>query len=407
MAIGTLLPAEQRRTTDPETGRTLWQLTDSPSNNYPLYYFTSSVTPDGRFLVFHSERTGAVQLHRLDLQSGEIGQLTDGHTVDAGWAVWCEWHLDGIYNHLSAIHPTTGEVYYFQDDEIRSTEVATFANRRVTRLPEGRMPIGQSAFSPDGKLFAYIHADARAYRALLAWRQAQTAMGQFNWERDHHDRFRNAVGATLAVVDTSSGAERTVIAADYHFHHVLFVDNATMLVNHPRGCAGMWVIGVDGTGIRHLRPAGAAGAHGAMVNHQVITDRGIVYEAVAYGDGGKTYFGRYVPETDAFTEALLPVEGYVHAGYDPAGRFDFVEVAGKRHEILAVRPAAGPAGSLETALLRTLRSPDHSDQRHHAHPFLARDRRRLYFTDWSERGFAQLFALDVADLVAEADRRPD
>jgi hypothetical protein len=405
MTIGTVLPAEQRRITDPETGRTLWQLTDSRSNNYPLYYFTPSVTPDGRFLVFHSERTGAVQLHRLDLQSGEIGQLTDGHTADAGWAVWCEWHLSGIYNHLSAIHPTRGQVYYFQDDEIRCSEVATFGDWQIARLPAGRMPIGQSAFSPDGRHFAYIHADAKRYRALLEWRQTQTAMGQFNWERDHHDRFRNAVGATLAVVDTSSGAERTVIAADYHFHHVLFVDNETLLINHPRGCAGMWTIGIDGTGIRHLRPGEAAGAHGAMVNHQVITDRGIVYEAVAYGNGNKTYFGRYDPRTDTFTEALLPIEGYAHAGFDPAGRFDFVEVAGARHELLAVRPQAAPEAPLDIERLRTLRSPDHNDQRHHAHPFLARDRRRLYFTDWSEQGFAQVFALDVADLVAETDRR--
>jgi len=48
-------------------------------------------------------------------------------------------------------------------------------------------------------------------------------------------------------------------------------------------------------------------------------------------------------------------------------------------------------------------SPDHDDQRHHAHPFLARDRQRLYFTDWSPSGHAQICALDVADLAASAD----
>jgi hypothetical protein len=54
-------------------------------------------------------------------------------------------------------------------------------------------------------------------------------------------------------------------------------------------------------------------------------------------------------------------------------------------------------------VLRTLASPDHDDQRHHAHPFLAMDRKRLYFTDWSPSGHAQICALDVADLVASAD----
>jgi hypothetical protein len=92
----------------------------------------------------------------------------------------------------------------------------------------------------------------------------------------------------------------------------------------------------------------------------------------------------------------------VHVGYDPQGRFEFAESAGDRHELLAVHHA--PGGQLSTSLLRRLSSPAHDDQRHHAHPFLAKDRRKLYFTDWSPEGFAQVCTMDVADLVATADR---
>jgi hypothetical protein len=185
---------------------------------------------------------------------------------------------------------------------------------------------------------------------------------------------------------------------------VLFVDNNTILLNHPRECAGMWVVDVDGGNIRHLRPADAPGAHGAMVNHQVITARGIAYESVAYFPSGReTYFGMYDIATDSFTEALLPADGYVHVGFDPAGRFEFAECAGPKHELLTVHHADD--GSLKTSLLRRLASPAHDDQRHHAHPFLAADRKQLYFTDWSRMGCAQVCALDVADLVAAADRR--
>ena len=60
------------------------------------------------------------------------------------------------------------------------------------------------------------------------------------------------------------------------------------------------------------------------------------------------------------------------------------------------------AYELQLSLLRTLSSPDHNDQRHHAHPALSPDRRTLYFTYWSPDGFAQVCALDVADLVAAA-----
>jgi len=401
--IGDITPAEWAEETDPVTGRKVTRLTGGRSNSYALYYFVPSVTPDGRYLVFHSERSGEVQLYRLDLGSGEIGQLTDGHTRDAGWAVWCEWHIDGIYNHLSAIHPATYEVYYFEDDEIRSTDVASFANRCVGQLPPGRMPIGQAAFSPDGRWFGYIHTDAANYNARLRDREMRTRAGTFSWDREHHTGFRNAIPSTLALVDTATGEQHVVIATDFHFHHVLFVDNRTILLNHPRECAGMWTVDIDGSHIRHLRPADAPGAHGAMVNHQVITTRGIAYESVAYRpDGRETYFGMYDTATDRFTEALLPADGYVHVGFDPAGRFEFAECAGPRHELLAVHRA--PGGQLTTSLLRQLSSPAHDDQRHHAHPFLAADRQQLYFTDWSPQGFAQVCAMDVADLVAAADR---
>ncbi len=402
--IGDITAAEWREERDPQTGRKVMRLTDGQSNSYALYYFVPSVTPDGRFLVFHSERSGKVQLCRLDLTSGEIGQLTDGHTRDSGWAVWCEWHVDGIYNHLSAIHPLTGEVYYFQDNEIRATDVASFANRLVAKLPTGRMSIGQAAFSPDGKWFGYVHADTANYTALLRDREARTLAGTFSWDREHHTSFRNAIPPTLVLIETATGAQREVITTDFHFHHVLFVDNRTILLNHPKECAGMWVIDIDGSNIRHLRPADAPGAHGAMVNHQVITTRGIAYEAVAYLPGGReTYFGMYDAATDRFSEALLPADGYVHVGFDPAGQFDFAECAGLKHELLAVHHAED--GQLTTSLLRRLASPAHDDQRHHAHPFLATDRQWLYFTDWSPEGFAQICAMDVADLVAAADRR--
>ena len=87
--IGTITAPEWRAESDPDTGRKVTRLTDGRSNSFALYYFTPSVTPDGRHLVFHSERSGEVQLYRLDLKTGEIGQLTNGHTRDAGWAIWC------------------------------------------------------------------------------------------------------------------------------------------------------------------------------------------------------------------------------------------------------------------------------------------------------------------------------
>jgi hypothetical protein len=400
--IGDTSPCEWRKFTDDVTGRVVTQLTSGRTNSYPIYYFTTSFTRDGRFLVFHSERSGSVQLYRLDLATGEIGQLTDGRTSDSGWAIWCEWHLSGIYNHLSALNPASDEVYYFQDDEICATRVDTFDNRVVAKLPGGRMPIGQSAFSPDGSLFGFIHVARNAYVERLREREALTQQGLFDWDRDHHHRFRNAVATTLSVLDTATGRMRTVIETDFHFHHLLFVDERTLLINHPRGCAGMWTVDLGSGKVDHLRPASAPSAHGAAVNHQVITRRGIVYEAVAADADGRTttYLGCYDPISHTFEEARLPLTGYVHTGFDPAGKFAFVEHAGDRHEILQVHRRADSRDVLDVSMLRTLRSPASEHQRDHAHPFLSPDRSSLFFTDWSQEGFSQVCCMEIGDLVS-------
>ncbi len=394
--IGCTTPSERRSFADPATGRLVTCHTSAAANSYPLYYFVPSHTPDGRYLVFHSERSGWVQLYRLALDTGDITQLTDGRTEDSGWAIWCEWHLRGIRTHLSAINPVSGEVWYFEADEIRATDIATLANRVVTALPPNRLSIGQSAFSPDGRLFAFIHTDKLACEALLRERETLIAMGQWHWD-SHHQHLRDSAPSTLAVVDTATGAVRTVLELPFHVHHALFVDNGTILVNHPQGEPGMFVVRTDGSGVEHWRPPAAPGAHDAVVNHQVVTATGIVYEAVDYRPDGTrhTWFGRFDPDSRRFAEGLLPVRGYVHAAFDPAGTFDFVEHAGPPHQILSVHPG----NPLETRVLRTLRSPDHDQQRHHAHPFLSPDRKTMFFTDQDERGFSQLHSIPVGDLT--------
>ncbi len=77
MAIGDIFPEEWTTGVGASTGLTIKQPTSAAANSYPLHYFILTITPDNRYLIFHSERSDWVQLYRLDLTSGEIGQLTD------------------------------------------------------------------------------------------------------------------------------------------------------------------------------------------------------------------------------------------------------------------------------------------------------------------------------------------
>lgn len=396
MSIGTQSPAEWRTGQDPATGRTIKQLTSGSANNYPLYYFIPSITPDNDALIFHSERTGWVQLHKLDLQTGTITQLTDGRTRDAGWAIWCEHHLRGIYNHLSALNGVKREVYYFQDEEVRCTQIDTLENRQICTIP-GRISIGQTGFSPNGKHFAFIHADRDLFTQAIADRYALINMGcSFD-----HNEWRNRFPVTISVIDTESGAMETVIDLDYHVHHVFFLDNEWLLINHVDGENGMWTINLDGTGKRDLRPSHVG--RGAVC-HQVVNDAGIFYEANVWQETEsgqwehEVWFGRYERETDTFEEIQLPGVGYVHTGMDPAGNFLFVEnqMGSEGHALLSIHYPHQP----ERYELRTLRTlePIIRGQRYHAHPFLGPERQWLYYTEVID-GFSQICALDVRDLV--------
>ena len=391
--ISRRLPAEWRTTKDPEIGRTLRQLTVARANSYPLYYFIPSVTDDSRYLILHSERTGWVQLYRLNLESGQLVQLTEGRTRESGCAIWCEPHLRGIYNHLSSLNLVRREVYYFQDEEIRSTHVDKLENRRIHTI-EGRMPIGQTSFSPDGRLFAFIHANREMFQRAMSDRQSLQNMGLYPGN-EPPEQWRNSVPCTIGLVNTATSSYRDAIRLDYHVHHVLFLNNRRLLVNHPRNEAGMWTINLDGTGYRWLRPRDE---HGSIV-HQLITQRGIFYEAVKHSPGrAENWLGCYDPESDTHEEVLLPrLEGYVHTGWDPAGRFLFFEHHGGTHELFSLHfPFQRERRKVNK--LRSMARYPKSQQRYHAHPFLSPDRKWLMYTEVMD-GFSQVCALDVRDLV--------
>ena len=99
----------------------------------------------------------------------------------------------------------------------------------------------------------------------------------------------------------------------------------------------------------------------------MVTQAGLYYEAV--GDkarsGARNWFGRYDLATDTFEEVPLPeIDGYVHTGLDPAGRFLFFEESGRTHHISSLH-LPHIAGRSQLKTLRTMTPYPAAGQRFH------------------------------------------
>jgi len=80
---GTKYKSEKKKYIDSATGTTVWQMTDAPCNHHNMYMTKSCFTADSKTTVFLSTRSGNWNLYKMEIESGEIVQLTDfTHDVD-------------------------------------------------------------------------------------------------------------------------------------------------------------------------------------------------------------------------------------------------------------------------------------------------------------------------------------
>ena len=134
MTVGRAYAPEWREYLDPLTGCQVKQLTDSSSEDYHLYFYNPSVTPDNKYLIFISERTGVSNLFRLDLQDGMIVQLTDALPVRAEYWPFTE-AITGVGACLPAIGNGGQEVFYFEGTDLIAVEIESFKRRQLLSLP--------------------------------------------------------------------------------------------------------------------------------------------------------------------------------------------------------------------------------------------------------------------------------
>lgn len=211
MTVGMTHAPGWRDYLDPLTGRRVLQLTDSPAEDYHLYFYNPSITPNGKYLILFSERTGTSNLFRLDLQSGEILQLTDVRPVRADY-----WPFTGTVKGVGACLAAIGnhgqEIFYFEGTDLFSLEIEGMKRRQLLSLPSDRRPsMLQANASGDTSVFA-------TWDEALFMERSQRAYAGEQFPDEH---FFQETTSTIMRVDATMGqAEKVLCEEKFWINHV-------------------------------------------------------------------------------------------------------------------------------------------------------------------------------------------
>lgn len=120
--------SERKTYKDPSSGVSVTQLTDYRGHSHHFYFTNSGWYENGRKLLFGSDRNNRTNLFGMDLESGEIEQLTDLDPVP----------LPRELEFLCASkNPVRDEVYFWHDLKLMGIDLRTRIIRTLFELDDG------------------------------------------------------------------------------------------------------------------------------------------------------------------------------------------------------------------------------------------------------------------------------
>ena len=140
MKIGDKLQNDFVRQTDPHTGITMTRLTSPDVTSHHMYFYNRMTSTDGKKLLMCQERDEKRQLYLLDLENGEMEQLTEG---------------DGIADYDGYLSPNNKELIYSQNGNYYRMNLETKEKTMIYQSPEG-WKVGAAGMSDDFRYMAVI-----------------------------------------------------------------------------------------------------------------------------------------------------------------------------------------------------------------------------------------------------------
>jgi Tol biopolymer transport system component len=219
---GKVYPDQRRRFTDPRSGYTIWQLTNAGAHSTKLYFTNRSVTPDSRWLLYHSDRgsaPGHFNLFKMDLRTGESIQLTESGAVTEDTP---EISYDGK------------QVYYGQNfNSVHAVDLESLNERTLCAFDDQFHTDHAFTITPDG-------------RSLIVTARLEP-IKKLGYNFGHY-----TTRAALTIVDTATGATRRLIDGSSPLGHTAICPTNGNLVLysihiHWAEIQRPWLINLDGT----------------------------------------------------------------------------------------------------------------------------------------------------------------
>jgi oligogalacturonide lyase len=231
-AKGKGYPDQRKRMRDSLTGRTVWQMTDTPGRITRGQYATQNLaTADGEWIIYGSDRgnaPGRLDLFRMSLRTGESDQLT--HSAFGTNPQWAHLSADGQ------------EVFYIEDtNHFRAVNIHTLEERSLGRVEHCTRP-HQLTVSPDNRFIA----DA----LFLENKEEEDFLTK---------PFGFLIRSAIVVIDTKTAAQHRLLDGNTPRTHVAYCPTNPNLLCYCHGgpwwyVQRLWLIHADGTGNRPIFP---------------------------------------------------------------------------------------------------------------------------------------------------------
>jgi oligogalacturonide lyase len=125
--VGTTYPAEWLDITDPRSGIAVKQLTNHRAHSHHLYFTNPGWYDGGRRLLISSDRGNRTNLFGMDLESGEITQITNLDPLSP---------TNSVVFLQATVNPTRAEAYFWYGYDAVAIDLHTYKTHTIWTRPE-------------------------------------------------------------------------------------------------------------------------------------------------------------------------------------------------------------------------------------------------------------------------------